>query len=51
IGIGTEFKVDSGPPFFGAVRLSHVSNAGLHDENRGMNSVIILIGRFFLQSF
>ena len=47
IGIGTEFKADSGPPYFGAVRLSHISNAGLHEDNRGMNSVIIMIGRFF----
>ncbi len=47
IGIGTEFKVDSGPPLFGAVRISHISNAGLHDDNRGMNSVILMIGRFF----
>jgi len=47
IGIGTEFKVDSGPPFFGAVRLSHISNAGLNDDNRGVNSVILIIGRFF----
>jgi len=47
IGIGTEFKVDSGPPFFGAVRISHISNAGLHDDNRGMNSVILMLGRFF----
>ena len=46
-GIGTEIQVDSGPPFFGAVRISHVSNAGLHDDNRGMNSVILMIGRFF----
>jgi hypothetical protein len=47
IGIGTEIQVDSGPPFFGAVRLSHISNAGLQDENRGVNSVVIMIGRFF----
>jgi len=47
IGIGTEIKIDSGPPFFGAVRLSHISNAGLHDDNRGVNSVVIMIGRFF----
>ena len=47
IGIGTEFKADSGPPYFGAVRLMHISNAGLHEDNRGMNSVIIMIGRFF----
>ena len=47
IGLGTEFEVDSGPPFFGAVRLSHISNAGLHDDNRGVNSVILMIGRYF----
>jgi len=47
IGIGTEFKVNSGPPYFGAVRLSHTSNAGLHEDNRGVNSVVIMIGRFF----
>ena len=47
IGIGTEIQLDSGPPFFGAVRLSHISNAGLHDDNRGVNSVVIMIGRFF----
>jgi len=46
-GIGTEFKMNSGPPFFGAVRISHISNAGLHDDNRGMNSMILMIGRFF----
>jgi hypothetical protein len=46
-GIGAEIPVDSGPPFFGAVRISHISNAGLHDDNRGMNSVILMIGRFF----
>ena len=47
IGIGTEMKADSGSPFFGAIRLSHISNGGLHDDNRGVNSVVILIGRFF----
>jgi len=47
IGIGTEFKTDSGPPFFAAIRLSHISNAGLNSENRGVNSVFLMIGRFF----
>ncbi len=47
MGIGTEFKAGSGPPYFGAVRLSHISNAGLYEDNRGVNSVIVLIGRFF----
>ena len=47
IGIGTEIQVESDPPFFGAIRLSHISNGGLHDDNRGVNSVVIMIGRFF----
>lgn len=47
IGVGTELLVDSGPPFFGALRLSHISNAGLDEDNRGVNSVILMIGRYF----
>jgi lipid A 3-O-deacylase len=47
IGIGMEFKVGSGKPFFTALRLSHISNAGLQDENRGVNSFVWMLGRFF----
>jgi lipid A 3-O-deacylase len=47
IGIGLEFKADPGKPFFTALRLSHISNAGLADENRGVNSVVLMLGRFF----
>jgi hypothetical protein len=47
IGIGTEFKLDSGAPFFATIRLSHISNAGLHSENRGVNFIVLMIGRFF----
>ncbi len=47
IGFGTEFKYDSGAPFFGAIRLHHISNAGLSRENRGVNSLVLMIGRFF----
>ena len=47
VGIGLEFKPDTGAPFFGTVRLSHISNGGLHDENRGVNSVVLMVGRFF----
>ena len=47
IGIGTEFYVGSGEPFFSALRLSHLSNGGLHKDNRGVNSFILMIGRFF----
>ena len=48
IGIGTEFKrTGSDKPFFVTIRLSHISNAGLSSENRGVNSFLIMIGRFF----
>ena len=47
IGIGTEFSLGSGPPFFTAVRLHHISNAGLKKDNRGVNSFVLVIGRFF----
>ena len=47
IGIGTEFKLDSEAPFFATIRLSHISNAELHSENRGVNFIVLMIGRFF----
>lgn len=47
IGLGTEFSIGSGPPFLAALRLHHISNAGLNDDNRGVNSVVLVIGRFF----
>ena len=47
IGVGTEFSLGSGPPFLAALRLHHISNAGLADDNRGVNSVIFVLGRFF----
>ncbi len=47
IGMGTEISVKSGAPFFSAVRLSHISNAGLKSDNRGVNAVELIIGRFF----
>jgi hypothetical protein len=47
IGLGTEFSIGSGPPFLAALRLHHISNAGLDDDNRGVNSVVFVIGRFF----
>jgi hypothetical protein len=46
-GIGTEISLGSGPPFLAAVRLHHISNAGLDDDNRGVNSVVLVLGRFF----
>ena len=46
-GIGTEILVGSGPPFFASVRFHHLSNAGLASENKGINSITLLLGRFF----
>ena len=47
MGIGAEISTGSGPPFFTAVRLHHISNANLKKDNRGVNSVVFTIGRFF----
>jgi hypothetical protein len=47
IGIGTEINVDSGAPLYINIRLSHISNGGLKNENRGVNAVVLMIGRFF----
>jgi lipid A 3-O-deacylase len=47
MGIGTEFSIGSDPPFFTAVRLHHISNANLKKDNRGINSVVFIVGRFF----
>jgi lipid A 3-O-deacylase len=47
LGIGTEIAAASGEPFFTALRLYHVSNAGLSKENRGLNAITLHIGRFF----
>ena len=47
MGIGTEFSIGSGPPFFTAARFHHISNAELKDDNRGVNSIVLVLGRFF----
>ena len=47
LGIGTEINTASGKPFIAALRLYHISNAGLSKENRGFNAVTLHIGRFF----
>ena len=47
LGIGTEINTASGKPFLMALRLYHVSNAGLNKENRGLNAVTLHVGRFF----
>lgn len=46
LGVGTEFNVGNATHFT-AVRLHHISNGGLHHDNRGINSVALQVGRFF----
>jgi hypothetical protein len=46
-GISTEINTASGKPFIAALRLYHISNAGLSKENRGFNAVTLHLGRFF----
>lgn len=47
MGIGTEIKTISYGTLFSALRLHHISNGGLHHDNRGVNSVLLMVGRFF----
>lgn len=44
IGIGIDFKTAHGRDISVGVRLHHLSNADLHRDNRGINSVLMLAG-------
>jgi len=45
LGAGVEFGTD--PALFIDVRLHHISNGGLDDENTGVNSVQFMLGHYF----
>lgn len=47
LGVGTEFSTGDGSTYFAAARLHHISNGGLHHDNRGINSVALQLGRLF----
>ena len=47
LGIGTEFSIGSTGTYLAALRLHHISNAGLKKDNRGVNSIVFVIGLFF----
>ena len=47
LGIGTEFSIGPAATYLAALRLHHISNAGLDKDNRGANSIVFVIGRFF----
>jgi hypothetical protein len=47
-GLGVEFGGENeAPPWFAAIRLHHLSNGELHRDNRGVNSLLVRIGKFF----
>lgn len=45
-GLGCEFG-GGGRPWFAAVHAHHISNSGLHEDNRGINSLLLQFGRTF----
>ena len=47
LGIGTEVTAGPAATYLVALRLHHISNAGLDKDNRGANSIVFVIGRFF----
>jgi hypothetical protein len=47
LGIGCELPQENGKNPFAAIRLHHLSNAEFYNENRGVNSVELQIGRYF----
>lgn len=47
IGVGAELQVGDGRSCFGAVRAWHLSNSGLHKDNRGINAVTLQLGVHF----
>lgn len=47
LGVGCELPQEDGKNPFAALRLHHISNAELDHENRGVNSAVLQIGRFF----
>jgi lipid A 3-O-deacylase len=46
-GLGMDVTVGPGLPFYVAARVHHISNAGLNHNNKGVNSVIFMLGRYF----
>jgi len=47
LGIGAELLQKDGPSSFVALRLHHLSNGSLYHDNRGVNSLVLQVGRFF----
>jgi hypothetical protein len=46
-GLGIEIKRKTGQTNFLALRMHHLSNGGLNNDNRGQNSIILMLGQYF----
>ncbi|MFO7707898.1 MAG: acyloxyacyl hydrolase [Desulfobacterales bacterium] len=46
VGVGAEFASAEGPAYFASLRWHHISNGGFDRENRGVNSIVLVIGRY-----
>ncbi len=46
-GVGAEWQTPDNRSWYGAVRAYHISNSGLHRDNRGINAVSIQLGIYF----
>lgn len=47
MGIGVEFGTESRDAYFLCFRLHHISNGDLYKDNRGVNSALLMLGRYF----
>ena len=47
IGVGMELRTQSRNTYFLCFRLHHISNGDLYKDNRGVNSVLLMLGRIF----
>lgn len=46
-GVGADIDLGDQGQWFAAVRVHHISNGGLDDDNRGINSVVFILGKYF----
>jgi lipid A 3-O-deacylase len=46
-GLGMELTSASGSSFWMSLRVHHISNAGINKDNRGINSLVFQMGRYF----
>ncbi|WP_136809477.1 acyloxyacyl hydrolase [Desulfosediminicola flagellatus] len=46
-GMGVEYSTSNDITWFAGLRAHHISNGGLDDDNRGINSVTFILGRYW----